>query len=451
LDRMAAGGIHDHLAGGFARYSVDGEWKVPHFEKMLYDNAQLLELYAEAWSALDEPRYREVALGIAEFLERELAAPGGGYCSSLDADSEGEEGAFYVWTRSELEGILGDRFAWFEDLCGIEGEGLWEDGKNVLLFRYSLDELAARHGWGREEAERNWEEARRDLLAAREQRPRPMLDDKVLTSWNGLLIRALSAAYRHTGEAELRRRARAAADFLLERAMRSDGRLWHRGWQGVFAIEGFLEDYAFFAEGLIELYQCTFEEHYLAAARALAEYVLAHFGDADSPLFFFTSDTAPPALVRKKETADNVIPSSNAAMAQVLVALGDIFGESRYRERAEAMLSALSGELHAYAPVYAHWSQALLMESAPAATVAVVGPEAALFRDRAGGRYLPHLRLAGSEGPSDLPLLRDKYRPGATLAYRCERGICGLPTGDWRALLAAERANWNPDGGTAGG
>ncbi len=438
LDKMAAGGIYDHLGGGFARYSTDGEWKVPHFEKMLYDNAQLLELYAEAGLAMNNPAYTETALGIAEFLERELLAPGGGYCSALDADSEGEEGLYYIWTRVELEKILGDRFKWFADFCGVDGEGLWEHGRNILLRHHSLEALAQQQGWTLDEAKHEWEAARRDLLAVREKRERPMLDDKVLTSWNGLLLKGFATAYRYTGEEVLRQRAIRLADFLLGKALRPDGGLWHRGWQGEFAIEGFLEDYAFLTEGLIELYQCTFVERYLHRAHSLIEYALIHFGDANSPLLFFTADNAPQVLVRKKEVMDNVIPSSNAAFARVLLFLGDYHLDSHYRERAEAMLAAIRGELPVYASAYACWAQVCFMEDVPSATFVVVGLGAKDFFNGVVRKYSPHLRLAGSKGDSSLPLLNGKHQQGKTFAFRCESGTCGLPVENWKDLLSAD-------------
>ncbi len=446
LDRMAAGGLCDQLGGGFARYSTDAAWKVPHFEKMLYDNAQLIELYAEASAVYAEPRYRDAALDAAEFLERELALEGGGYASSLDADSEGEEGRFYAWTRSELESALGERLRWFADITGVDGEGHWERGNNVLLRRYSLEDLAARQGWTRAEAERVWAEARRDLLAWRARRPRPARDDKVLTSWNGLTVRALAAAFRHTGRDVLRQRAVRTADFLLGRARRADGGLWHRGFEDAFAVEGFLEDYALLADGLIELYQVTFAARYLDVARGLADYALEHFGGDDSPWLYFTADTAPPLLVRKRETQDNVIPSSNAVFARVLLALADFFAAPEYRVRAEAMLSAVRAEFPIYAPAYAVWAQTLLAESFPMATLAVVGPEAHAFRDATAGKYRPQWRYAGSEIPADLPLLRGKFQAGATLAFRCQGDACGRPQTDWRQLLESENLRWNPEG-----
>ncbi len=447
LDRMAAGGIHDHLAGGFARYSVDGVWKVPHFEKMLYDNAQLLQLYAEASVVFGDAAYAAIARGIAEFAENELSAPEGGYCSALDADSEGEEGLFYVWTRAELSEVLGDRFPAFAELFGANvdddsGEAHWEHGRHVLLRRHSIPEWGARHGWAPDEAERAWEQARRDLLALRAKRERPMRDDKVLTGWNGLMIGALARASRLLGDAEMLGRARRCADVLLEKAKRPDGGLWRRGWGGSFGIHAFLEDYACFARGLIDLYQATFEERWLLEARALVDHALAHFSDPGTPILFFAADDAPQVLVRKRETQDNVIPSSNSVMAEVLFRLADYFADPALHERAAAMCAAMRAELPAYAPAYAHWAEVMFLEERGAATLAVVGPAAPAFLAATSGRFLPHLRTAGSDESSKIPLLSDKFSPGKTLGFRCEAGACGLPTEAWGNLLDAEAAAW---------
>jgi uncharacterized protein YyaL (SSP411 family) len=447
LDRMAAGGIHDQIGGGFARYSVDGEWKVPHFEKMLYDNAQLLQLYAEAYAVFRDPAHREVARGIADFAERELLAPGGGYCSALDADSEGEEGLFYVWTRAELAAVLGDRFPAFGDLLGVHvdgdgGEAHWEDGRHALLRRHSLEAWGARHGWTPVEAARVWQEGRRDLMAARARRERPLLDDKVLTGWNGLMIGALATASRLLDDPELLERARRAAGVLLAKARRPDGGLWRRGWNGTFGIDGFLEDYACLARGLIALYQATFEERWLLEARGLAAHALAHFSDPASPLLYFAADDAPRVLVRKKETHDNVIPSSNALMAEVLFQLADYLADPALHERAAAMGAVIRREFPAYAPAYAHWAGVLRVEDASPAALAVVGAGAPEFLAATAGKFLPHLRIAGSRGDSGIPLLQGKFSDGKTLGFRCEAGTCGLPAPDWKALLAAEERAW---------
>ncbi len=461
LDRMAAGGIHDQIGGGFARYAVDGEWKVPHFEKMLYDNAQLLQLYAEASVVFQEPAYRTVARGIADFVERELRAPTGGYCSALDADSEGEEGLFYVWTRAEMAQVLGDRFAAFGDLLGVHvdgdgGEAHWENGRHTLLRRFSIEAWAERHGWTAEEAERRWEEGRRDLMTARALRERPMRDDKVLTGWNGLMIGALATAGRLLDDAELRARARDCTEVLLTQAKKPGGGLWRRGWHGSFGIDGFLEDYACLARGLIALYQATFEERWLLEAHGIAAHALAHFSDPASPLLFFAADDAPQVLVRKKETYDNVIPSSNALMADVLFALADYFGEPALHSRAAAMCAVIRRDFPVYAPAHAHWLEVLFVEESEPATLAVVGDGAPEFLAATAGAFLPHVRTAGFSGDgvfnakttSEIPLLQEKHQVGHTWGFRCAAGTCGLPVPDWKALLATERRAWSSHGGT---
>jgi len=473
LDRMATGGIYDQVGGGFARYSVDAAWHVPHFEKMLYDNAQLLELYAEAAVALDEPSYGDVARGIATFVARELAADeglAGGYCSALDADSEGEEGLFYVWRRDEMSHVLGDRFPVLADLFGVHveadgGEAHWEHGRHVLIKRFTVGEWAARHGMTTEAAARLLDEGCRDLLQAREERERPLRDDKVLTGWNGLMIGALARAGRLLDEPVLVERARRAADMLLTQARRPDGGLWRRGHTGggmsprdqsdggagVFGIDAFLEDYACLARGLIALYQATFAEGYLTAAHELARYALDHFSVAPdtagrvAPLLYFTADNAPQVLIRKQEIQDNVIPSSNALMAEVLFQLADYFTDPALHARASAMGAALAADVPTYAPAYAYWARVLFLEEQGPVTIAVAGSQATAFRDAVAAKFLPHVRAAGGTGDSALPLLRDKGAGDQTQAFRCEAGTCGLPTTEWAALLAAEERAWFPD------
>jgi uncharacterized protein YyaL (SSP411 family) len=239
---------------------------------------------------------------------------------------------------------------------------------------------------------------------------------------------------------------RRCAEFLLAKAKRPDGGLWRRGWEGErgpeFGIDGFLEDYACLARGLTELYQATFEEHWLLEARSLVDHALARFAGADTPLLYFAADDAPQVLVRKRETQDNVIPSSNAVMAEVLFRLADYFADPALHARASSMLAAMRSELPSYAPAYAHWAEVMFLEARGAATLVVSGSGAPEFLAATRRKFLPHLRTAGSAAPAEVPLLADKSAPGITLAYRCETGVCGLPTEDWESLLAAEAAPW---------
>jgi uncharacterized protein YyaL (SSP411 family) len=367
---------------------------------------------------------------------------------------------FYVWTRTELAKVLGERFPAFADLFGVHvdgdgGEAHWEEGRHALLRRHSLGTWAVRHGWTPEEASRVWEDGRRDLMAARAIRERPMLDDKVLTGWNGLMIGALATASRLLDDPALLVRARRCADSLLAHARRPGGGLWRRGWnppeagrrRGLsFGIDAFLEDYACLARGLIALYQASFEERWLLEARGLVTHALEHFSGADSPLLFFAADDAPRVLVRKKETHDNVIPSSNALMAEALFQLADYFADPTLHNRAAAMCAAIRREFPVYAPAYAHWAGVMYIEDATPAALAVVGAATTDFLAATRGKFLPHLRIAGTTGgspDSGIPLLQGKFQIGTTLGLRCEAGTCGVPTPDWKSLLSAEERAWS--------
>jgi uncharacterized protein YyaL (SSP411 family) len=428
LDKMAFGGIYDHLGGGFARYSTDGLWKVPHFEKMLYDNGQLLELYAEAYQATGDPLYAGVVRETAGFVARELTSPEGAFYSALDADSEGEEGKYYVWTKEEAEAALGEDFPLFRDAYHIDSTGFWEDGNYILLRRERDAELAAAAGLAPEEWSRRIEAAKAKLAAIRAQRVRPGLDDKSLTAWNALMSKGYLAAYRALGEEGYLRAAEKNLGFILAQGRRPDGGL-HRSYKaGRWTINAFLEDYAFMAEALCDLYQATFEERWLLAARELAEYALAHFLDAESGLCFFTSDLDPPLVARKFEIMDNVTPAGNSGLAKALHILGTLFGEERFLEKARRMLAQVRGDMPAYVPGYSNWAMLALREAAPFYEVVVAGPEAEARRRELARHWLPDAVLAGSAGPSSLPLLEGRYDAARTRIHVCRGRVCDLPS-----------------------
>ena len=427
LDKMAYGGIYDHLGGGFARYSTDGLWKAPHFEKMLYDNAQLLELYAEAYQHTGDPLYRQVVEETAAFVERELTSPEGVFYSALDADSEGEEGRFYVWTKEELEKILGDRFPLFRDAYSVNSAGYWEEGNYILLRRQSDAELAQAAGLPAEEWKSRIDGMRRELLAIREKRVRPGLDDKSLTAWNAMMSKGLLAAYAALGERKYLDAARRNLEFLLGRARKEDGSFYRTYKAGKFAISAFLEDYAFAAEAFLALYQATFEEKWIAAARSTADYAIAHFRDPVSGLFFFTSDLDKPLVARKMEIMDNVIPSSNSMLARTLFHLSSYYGVEEYRAMAEIMLTQIRGQLPSYGSGFSHWAMLLLDLALPFHEVVVLGPEAGGFAQSLRRWYLPDAVLAGGPGPGALPLLEGRFQAGRTMVYVCRDRACNLP------------------------
>ncbi|HKP96164.1 MAG TPA: thioredoxin domain-containing protein [Fibrobacteria bacterium] len=436
LDKMAYGGIYDHLGGGFARYSTDGSWKVPHFEKMLYDNGQLLELYAEAYQATGDPLYARVARETAAFVARELTSPEGAFYSALDADSEGEEGKYYVWNKEELEAILGDGYPLFRDAYNINSTGYWEHGHYIPLRKQSDAELAASKGIGEEELRSRLEAAKAMLLPIREKRVRPGLDDKTLASWNALMSKGYVAAYRALGDGAYLEAAARNLDFLLTGGRRPDGGLYRTYKAGRFSINGFLEDYAFASEALIALYQATFQEKWLAAARELIEYAIAHFRDPVSGLFYFTSDLDKPLVARKMEIMDNVTPASNSSLARALFAAGSCFGEQGWLDMASAMLNQVKEEMPAYASGYSNWGMLALNLAAPFHEVVIAGPQAEALRGQLAGSYLPNVLLAGSASPSSLPLLENRFAADRTLIYVCRDRVCKLPVATAAEALA---------------
>ena len=426
LHEMAWGGIYDQVGGGWARYSVDGEWLVPHFEKMLYDNGQLLSLYSEAFQVTRDPLYREVVFQTVNWVRRELTNPEGGFYSSLDADSEGEEGKFYVWTREELQEILGEEEPLAAAYYQCTGVGNWEHGRNILHRRQSDADFAAEHklephilaklihGW------------QKTLLAARAHRVRPGLDDKVLTGWNALMLSGLLAAYRAFGEQEFLDLALRNAEFL-QANLRTGPRLYRTWKNGRATINGFLEDYALVIEAYVSLYEATFAESWLREAEALMSYVLANFFDPAEQQFFYTDASAEPLIARKKELFDNVIPGSNSVMAHNLLRLGRHLENTDYQALAATILGQVQA-LAAQEPQHlTNWASLYAALLRPGAEVAIAGPQAEEFRAELSRYFLPNDVLAGTPTTSALPLLQGRGTPGQTTIYVCRDRACQLP------------------------
>lgn len=436
LREMAWGGIYDQLGGGFARYSVDAEWLVPHFEKMLYDNGQLVSLYAEAFQLTQDELFRDVVYNTIGFVKRELLSPEGGFYSSLDADSEGEEGKFYVFTKEELQDILGDEEALFSSYYNCTALGNWEHGRNILHRRQSDAEFATEHELEIAVLEAVVADWKRQLLAARAQRVRPGLDDKILTGWNALMLSGLLDAYRAFGEAEFLELALHNARFL-QHNLRQGPRLRRNYKAGKATIDGFLEDYALVIQAYIGLYEVTFEAQWLHEARELTEYVLAHFFDAEEKLFFYTDDAGEKLIARKKELFDNVIPGSNSVMAHNLLRLGLHLENSQYQELAAAMLAQVQ-ELVVKEPQHlANWASLYAALLEPMAEIAVVGPAAEAVRAELSRHFLPHTVLAGAAEATDLPLLQQRTAlQGQTTLYVCFNRACQQPVHTVAAALA---------------
>ena len=427
LRGMAWGGLYDQVGGGFARYSVDEDWLVPHFEKMLYDNGQLLSLYSEAYQVQPSEWLRQVVYQTVAFIRRELTSPEGGFYASLDADSEGEEGRFYVFTQEELREILGSEEPLASAYYTCTAAGNWEHGRNILHRRQSDDDFAREHQLAPEvvaELVRGWQQK---LLEARAQRPRPALDDKILTSWNALLLQGLLDAYRAFAEPEFLALALRNARFLHDN-LRNWAGLWRNYKNGRATIPGFLEDYALLVHAFISLYEATFEESWLREAGQLTEYTLAHFFDAAEEQFFYTDATGEQLIARKKELPDNVMPSSNSVMAHNLHRLGLHLSRSAYTELATAMLRRVQALVVQEPQAFANWAALYVALLRPTAEIAIVGPEAEACRRELSGHFLPNVVVAGTTGRSELPLLRGRTALNSeTTLYVCFNHACQRP------------------------
>ena len=439
LREMAWGGIYDQAHGGFARYSVDSEWLVPHFEKMLYDNGQLVSLYSEAFQLTGEPLFRNVVYDTVEFVRLELTSEDGGFFSSLDADSEGEEGKFYVFTKDELREILGPEEPLFSDYYNCTEEGNWEHGRNILHRRESDVDFAAHHHLRPEALARAVAGWKQKIMALRSTRVRPGLDDKILTGWNTLMLQGLTDAYRAFGEPEFLAMAERNAAFI-EQNLRRGPQLWRTFKAGTAHINGFLEDYALVIQAYISLYEVTFAEQWLRTAETLMEYAVAHFFDPNETQFFYTDSSAEPLIARKKELFDNVIPASNSVMAHNLRRLGRHLDRPDYVDLAAAMLAQVR-ELVAKEPQHlVNWASLYAALLHPGPEIAIVGHRADAFRAELNQQFLFDTVLAGGPKMGPLPLLQHRpVRPGHTDVYVCRNYACQAPVqtvADARAALS---------------
>jgi len=436
LNRIALGGIYDHVGGGWARYSVDDEWFIPHFEKMLYDNAQLLGIFSEGFSLTQNPLYAERIHQTVVWLENEMLSDEGGFYSALDADSEGVEGKFYIWKKAELEEILGEDFNWFSKLYNISNEGNWEDGYNHLHLTNYVVQTAKAAGIYQENFEHLYERAIKKLFQARASRIRPGLDDKILASWNGLMLAGLTAAYRATGDEKIRSLAVATGSFILEK-MTQHGKLWHSYKKGRASITAFLEDYAAVIEGYLGLYQITFEEKWLHEATTLCDYTIKNFYDASEGYFFFTDSEGEALIARKKELFDNVIPASNSIMAQNLYVLGKMLDRTDYLEMSDQMLSKMTRIILTDVQWVTNWASLYCQRVTPTTEVVIVGENADELRKDFDRFFVPNKIVAGTTSSSNLPLLESRTPlNGQAAIYICYDKTCQLPVTSVEQALA---------------
>jgi uncharacterized protein YyaL (SSP411 family) len=432
LDKMAYGGIYDQVGGGFSRYSVDDRWHVPHFEKMLYDNAQLVSLYSSAYQLTKNESYKRVVVETLDFVDRELTDKDGAFYSSLDADSktadgELEEGAFYVWTKEELQNIIGEDFEMFKSYYNINAKGKWEKDNYILYKTNSNSEFLKKHTISEENFNAKIIDWKAKLFKVRSKRNRPRTDDKVLTSWNALMLKSYIDAYLVFGDKAYLEKAIKNGLFIKEHQISEDGSLFHNYKDGKSTIEGFSEDYAHTISAYIELYEATLDESWLNTANTLMDYSIAHFQDNESHMFYFTSDTEQNLITRKIETIDNVIPSSNSVLANSLFKLSHYYSNTAYASMAKQMLSNMNTKIVRSPSAYSNWLGLYLNYSNPYYEVAISGTNALEKLNEVNAYYLPNILIAGSTRESNLPIMESRFIEDDTYIYVCVDGACKLP------------------------
>ena len=429
LRKIGMGGIYDHLRGGFARYSVDGEWFAPHFEKMLYDNGQLMELFAKAYQVSGDDAYKEKIMETINWLDVEMLQEEGGFYAAQDADSEGVEGKFYTWTYDELEAIAGDNLVWLKKLYNLKYQGNWEEGVNILFQTQSYHSLAEVEGLSEAAYLNRLNKLKAKLLEVRNKRIYPGLDDKVLSSWNGLMISGLVQAYLATGEKKAKLLALNNGEFLLTKMIK-DGMLFRSYKNGKAYTPAFLEDYAAVIRAFISLYQLDFDSKWILKAKELADKVLEQFYDESDGFFFFNNPKAEKLIANKKELFDNVIPASNSMMARNLQDLGLYFYEDRVMNISEKMLGVMKKLIITEPGFLCNWASLYLSSLVPKAEVAIVGKDAKEKAKMLQGQYLPNYVLAvTADVGENIPLLEYKAADsdGNALIYVCFNKACQRP------------------------
>jgi uncharacterized protein YyaL (SSP411 family) len=427
LNNMAKGGIYDQIGGGFSRYSTDENWHIPHFEKMLYDNAQLVSLYSHAWQLTKNPLYKNVVYRTLDFIEREMTSPEGGFYSSLDADSEGEEGKFYAWTKEEVESVLGKEAPLFLDYFDITKSGNWENGKNVLHIKSLDKEISKKYNITVRELKGRMENDGILMLKNRNKRVKPGIDDKILTSWNAIMLKGYVDAYRAFGEERFLNSALKNADFLTRNAINGKNEITRNYKNGKSSVPGLLDDYSFTISAFIELYQATFDEKWLYKANELTDYTILHFFDHSSGMFYYTSDNHSDLIARKMEISDNVIPSSNSEMAMNLFLHGNYFNNESFIQKAKQMLINVQKNLYQNIFSYSNWALLGIHFIKPIYEVAIVGPEWNDMMKTLENNYLPDAIFLGGKNEGTLSLLENKLVSGQTTIYVCVEKTCKIP------------------------
>ena len=428
LKKMAFGGIYDQLHGGFSRYSTDIIWKVPHFEKMLYDNAQLISLYTEAYNLTKNPLYKEIACDTLQFIENEWYKAEGYFYSAYDADSDGEEGKFYVWNQLDLKDLLGENFDVFSDYFEINDKGYWEHGNYILMRSENQIQLLTKFNLTKNELDHIILTCKNSLKQEAKSRLKPSLDDKTITSWNALICSAYSKAYLSFGEIKYKEIALTSINFITSQLTLVDGKLYRTYKNKCAKIDGFLEDYAFTIEALINVYLISQNQEFLNKAYNLCELTLSLFQNKESDFLYYTNNLSTDLILRTSEISDNVIPSSNSQMAHNLFMLGNYFGNTEWINRSKKMLSNLLEEFKNYGAGYSHWGSLALCYSYPFKEISIVGKHVNENLIQLYKHGVTNAIFTVSETNSDLPFLKNRYVENQTLFYVCENNTCYSPT-----------------------
>lgn len=427
LTKMAYGGIYDQLHGGFARYSTDMIWKVPHFEKMLYDNSQLVSLYCEAYTLTKNNLYKEIAIDTLNFVKNYWYTNEGCFYSAFDADSDGEEGKYYVWNKLDLEDLLGENYTVFSEYYEINDTGYWEHGNYILMRAENLPFLLTKHNLTLEQLNEKINSCKAILKQESKSRIMPGLDDKSITSWNAMMCTAYAKAYLSFGDSEFKEICLSSINFILNKSSNPDGSLLRTYKDGTAKIDAFLDDYAFTIEALQNVYLITNDVDYLLKAKSLTELTLVQFENTKSELFYYTNNSSSQLIARTSETSDNVIPASNSEMALNLFYLGTHFGNANWTKKAENMLNCVAQELKGYGPGYSNWGCLALHFIFPFKEIAIVGKNVNEMLLSLYKQGITNAILAVSANDSDLPLLQNRFDKQKTLIYVCEDQACKQP------------------------
>lgn len=436
LQKMIDGGIYDQIGGGFARYATDAKWLVPHFEKMLYDNALLVQLLSEAYKVTKNGQYARTIKETLSFIEREMTSPEGGFFAALDADSEGVEGKFYVWDKAEIEACLGENAAFFMEAFGVTNGGNWE-GVNILNRPRTFELFANTKGMTVEELERKLEPSKQKLLDLRAKRIRPGLDDKIMLNWNALQCQAYISAYAALGIPAYKEVAIRNMAFLEAKFKRSnDGGLYHTYKNGEAKINAYIDDYANLIAALIDLYEITFNTQYLDAAVLYCRFAIKNFLDEETKLFYFTEKGQSDLPVRRKGFYDASVPSGNAMMMFNLLKLQKLTGDQEYLQHAMEVLIMIKDSVIEYPSSFSKWASCFLFQAFTSFEIAVVGEDFQRIGEEINSRYLPQkVLMASADNKDGYPLLKDRKVEGKTKIYACRDFACEMPEETVEAIL----------------